>query len=142
MQGGALVPSLILKCTHEGSTHELPSLIKLWRKQIQGSKIWLPPDWRVKLEAHSPKHRISILHAYKFQLFCHSYILMSGYLMLKILSPKSISMSCRPLDIIISINFRNPITHILQTPSLYQKRIKTRINSKNIRHLKISTFPL
>ena len=62
---------------------------------------------------------------------------MSGYLMLTILSPKSISMS-RPLDIIISINFRNPIVHILQTPSLYQKRIKTRINCKNIRHLNIS----
>jgi hypothetical protein len=41
----------------------------------------------------------------------------------------------RAFNIIVSIDFQNPIVHILQTPSLYQKRIETRVNRKNIRYL-------
>ena len=150
------MPSLTLKCPHESITPELPRLIYLnFGRGGQcsvvvgadsGVKIWVPPDWWVTSHLWR-RHRRMFCISRCFmltssKLLCLSYILMSGYLMLKILSPKSVSMSCHPLNIIISINFRNPITHIFQTPSLYQKRIKTRINSKNIRHLKISTLPL
>jgi hypothetical protein len=54
--------------------------------------------------------------------------LVRGYLIL---------VALHPFRIIVSINFHDPILHILQTPSLYQKGIKTRINSKNMRYLKL-----